>query len=94
MVGHAALNRRIGVRVPASQPSFSQYNPHHTRSGRLGTRSKKQEEPRVHLERQTMQPSSLSGWRSVFGKARREDVAQVDAIFAEELEQVDPDDWQ
>lgn len=25
MVGHAALDRRIGVRVPASQPSFARY---------------------------------------------------------------------
>jgi hypothetical protein len=47
----------------------------------------------AHLERQTMGTSSLSGWRSVFGKARREDVAEVDAIIAAEFEQVDPDDW-
>lgn len=48
----------------------------------------------AHLERQeeTGDPS-LRGWRSVFGKARREDVEAVDAVIAEELERVDPDEW-
>ena len=46
----------------------------------------------AHLERQ---PSGAStrGWRSVFGQARREEVASVDAVIAEAFEYVDPDKW-
>lgn len=36
---------------------------------------------------------SQSGWRSVFGRARREDVESVEAILADEFERIDPDDW-
>jgi hypothetical protein len=33
------------------------------------------------------------GWRSVFGKARRKSVEQVDAVVAAELERIEPEDW-
>jgi hypothetical protein len=46
----------------------------------------------THLERQTAE-GSVRGWRSVFGKATREQVDPVDAIIAEEFEQIEPDDW-
>jgi len=34
-----------------------------------------------------------SGWRSVFGKATAEEVAEVDARIAEELERIDRETW-
>ena len=46
-----------------------------------------------HLERQTARGSSQQGWRSVFGQARREEVEPVEAVVAEELESIDPDEW-
>jgi hypothetical protein len=45
----------------------------------------------AHLE-QTSAPSRR-GWQSVFGQARREEVEAVDAIVAEDLERIDPDEW-
>lgn len=48
----------------------------------------------AHLEQSGSGTSSLRGWRSVFGQARPEDVEAVDAIIAEELERIDPDEWQ
>jgi hypothetical protein len=48
---------------------------------------------KIHLERQTSGASAQRGWRSVFGKARREDVEAVDAITAAEFERIDPDEW-
>jgi len=47
-----------------------------------------------HLELQTRAASSQRGWRSVFGQARREEVDSVDAVVAEELERIDPGEWQ
>jgi hypothetical protein len=47
----------------------------------------------MYLGRQTPGASSQRGWRSVFGKARREDVEAVDAITAAEFERIDPDEW-
>ena len=35
---------------------------------------------------------SQSGWRSVFGQAKREDVASVEAIITDEFERIDPED--
>jgi hypothetical protein len=46
----------------------------------------------AHLER-PVGGASTRGWRSVFGKARREEVEPVDAVVAAELENVDPDEW-
>ena len=37
--------------------------------------------------------SASSGWRSVFGKARPEDVEGIDAILAEEFGRVDAESW-
>jgi len=48
---------------------------------------------KTHLERQASGSSTQWGWRSVFGKARREDVEAVDAITAAEFERIDPDEW-
>jgi len=48
----------------------------------------------AHLDSRIPAPSSERGWRSVFGKARKEDVEAVDAVIAAELEHVDPADWQ
>ncbi len=47
------------------------------------------------LEAHLRQASAASprGWQSVFGQARREEVESVDAIVAEELERIDPDEW-
>jgi hypothetical protein len=45
-----------------------------------------------HLERQPAS-ASLRGWRSVFGQAKRDDVDAVDAVIAEEFEQIEPDTW-
>jgi hypothetical protein len=45
----------------------------------------------AHLENAST--TSLRGWQSVFGQARREEVEPVDAIVSEELERVDPDEW-
>jgi hypothetical protein len=47
----------------------------------------------AHLKRQPGGASSVRGWRSVFGKARREEVEPIDALVAEELERIEPDDW-
>lgn len=47
----------------------------------------------AHLKRGLGDASSLRGWRRVFGKARREEVEPVDAVIAEELGRIDPDDW-
>ena len=47
----------------------------------------------AHLERQTTGVSSRRGWQSVFGQARQEEVGPIDAVIAEELERVEPDDW-
>jgi hypothetical protein len=47
----------------------------------------------THLERQTSGASARQGWRSVFGQARREQVEPVEAVIAEEFEQVDLDSW-
>ncbi|MFL6193406.1 MAG: hypothetical protein ACJ75H_04500 [Thermoanaerobaculia bacterium] len=37
--------------------------------------------------------ASPRGWQSVFGQARREEVESVDAVIAEELGRIDPDEW-
>jgi hypothetical protein len=47
---------------------------------------------KVHLEHASG-ASGQRGWRSVFGKARREDVEAVDAITRPEFERIDPDEW-
>jgi len=46
----------------------------------------------AHLERQTP-GASRRGWQSVFGQARRDEVEPVDAVVAEELERIEPDEW-
>ena len=45
-----------------------------------------------HLARGADQ-AAPAGWRSVFGKASREEIDHVDAVVAAELEKVDPDEW-
>jgi len=46
-----------------------------------------------HLDRVQAAPASPRGWRSVFGLAAAEVVAEVDAVIAGELERVDPEEW-
>lgn len=46
----------------------------------------------AHLEGQAT-GASPRGWRSVFGKARREEVESVDAIVTKEFERIGPDEW-
>jgi hypothetical protein len=46
-----------------------------------------------HLGAQTAGDLSQRGWRSVFGQARQEEVATVDAVVAEEFERIEPDEW-
>ena len=47
-----------------------------------------------HLTDKNAVPTARpEGWRKVFGRARAEEVAEIDAIVAGEFEQVDPDDW-
>lgn len=48
---------------------------------------------RERLERHSVALSPPRGWRSVFGQATREEVAEVDAVVTADLEQVDPDEW-
>ena len=47
----------------------------------------------AYLERETPGEASQRGWRSVFGKARPEEVEPIDAIVSQEFERVDPDEW-
>jgi hypothetical protein len=42
----------------------------------------------AHLERQTT-GISTRGWRSVFGRARREEVESVDAVVAKEFKHIE-----
>jgi len=48
---------------------------------------------RVRLEAGSAVEPANAGWRRVFGQARLDEVAEIDAIVAEELETVDPDSW-
>lgn len=34
-----------------------------------------------------------TGWRAVFGKANKSDVAEVQRIIDEEFSKIDPEDW-
>jgi hypothetical protein len=45
---------------------------------------------RAHLELQTNE-APVPGWKSVFGKARREEVETIDRLIDEELEWIKPD---
>lgn len=38
-------------------------------------------------------PRGQEGWRQALGKALPEQVAEVDAVVAEELEAIDPSTW-
>ena len=46
-----------------------------------------------HLERSHGTGSQSLGWRKVFGRARKEELVEVDELIDRELSQVDPDDW-
>jgi hypothetical protein len=48
---------------------------------------------KAHVETQAAEAPRESGWRSVFGGARPEEVEEIDRIVAEEFERVDPDAW-
>jgi hypothetical protein len=46
-----------------------------------------------HLDRQPSSIPRMRGWRSVFGHAAMDEVAEIDAIVASEFERVDPEEW-
>lgn len=46
------------------------------------------------LERTETTSPRVRGWRSVFGRARPEEVEPIDEILAADLERIDPRDWQ
>lgn len=48
---------------------------------------------RVRLAERSPDEHAVSGWRRVFGQAKPDEVAEVDAIVAEEFETIDPDTW-
>jgi len=48
---------------------------------------------RSHLDVPATEGPRERGWRSVFGRARPEEVAEVDLTIASELERIDPDAW-
>lgn len=48
---------------------------------------------RAQLERHGATPPGPPGWRSVFGRARREEVEEIDRIVTADLERVDPEEW-
>ncbi len=48
---------------------------------------------RVRLAQGVSEKSAVSGWRRVFGQASPNEVAEVDAIVAEEFETIDPEAW-
>ena len=48
---------------------------------------------RARLAEMRSEEPAVSGWRRVFGQAKPAEVAEVDAIVAEEFETIDPDDW-
>jgi Arc/MetJ family transcription regulator len=48
---------------------------------------------RAHVEIQSTEPPEERGWRSVFGRARPEEVEEIERIVAEELERIDPEAW-
>lgn len=49
---------------------------------------------RDRLDLQTAPTARAEGWRSVFGRARPEEVEPVDATIAEEFEQIDSREWE
>lgn len=48
---------------------------------------------RAHLEQQEPKVSQTRGWRSVFGRAKPEDVAEVDRLTEREFERIEPESW-
>lgn len=49
---------------------------------------------RAYLSRQGDAVREQSGWRSVFGRASPEEVAEVDRVVEEEFGRADPEDWE
>ena len=48
---------------------------------------------RDRVESQASRGAPVPGWRSVFGRARPEEVQAIEARIAGEFEQVDPEEW-
>ena len=48
---------------------------------------------RERLDLQAGRTAPEAGWRSVFGRARPEEVEPVSERIAEEFEQIDPREW-
>ena len=49
---------------------------------------------RHRLEQSTKTPVDQTGWLSVFGKASRSEVDEVDNVVEGDLEAIDPRDWE
>jgi hypothetical protein len=47
----------------------------------------------ARLEKEGGAPRREPGWRAVFGRARADEVREVDAVLDDELERVDLEDW-
>lgn len=48
---------------------------------------------RARLEKEGAGFDEAPGWRKVFGRARADEVREVDAVLDDDLERVDPEDW-
>lgn len=48
---------------------------------------------RDKLTAESAKPKGQTGWRAVFGKADKDDVAEVQRIIDEEFSHIDPEDW-
>ncbi|HVS66123.1 MAG TPA: hypothetical protein VMT85_21775 [Thermoanaerobaculia bacterium] len=47
----------------------------------------------ARLESEGSAPPREPGWRKVFGRARADEVREVDSVLDDELEHVDLEDW-
>jgi plasmid stability protein len=48
---------------------------------------------RARLESEGAIANEAPGWRRVFGRARADEVREVDAVLEDELEHVEAEDW-
>jgi len=46
------------------------------------------------LQKERNSAAKASGWRAVFGKANKEDMAKLQRVIDEEFSQIDPEGWQ
>lgn len=48
---------------------------------------------RARLDMDSAKVPAVTGWRTVFGRARAAEVAEIDEILASDLARVDADEW-